>query len=111
MAAKLKPLLPEIVFLGGCTTGLMITDPGASPVLATDDVDIIVEVASYAEYSRFSKRLRSLGFAERLVRRCADLQVVDRPYETRCDADRRENPWFLEPLVQTRNGERQSHFA
>ncbi|MDO8434847.1 MAG: hypothetical protein Q7S58_20810 [Candidatus Binatus sp.] len=64
MAAKLKPLLPEIVFLGGCTTGLLITDPGASPVRATDDVDVIVEVASYAEYSRFSKRLRSLGFSE-----------------------------------------------
>ncbi len=32
MAAKVKPLLPEIVFLGGCTTGLMITDPRASPV-------------------------------------------------------------------------------
>jgi hypothetical protein len=64
MAAKLKPLLPEITFVGGCTTGLLITDPAASPVRATDDVDVIVEVASYAEYSRFSKRLRSLGFSE-----------------------------------------------
>ena len=64
MAAKLKPLLPEIVFVGGCTTGLLITDPAASPVRATDDVDVIVEVASYAEYARFSKRLRELGFSE-----------------------------------------------
>jgi hypothetical protein len=64
MAAKLKPLLPEIVFVGGCTTGLLITDPAASPVRATDDVDVIVEVASYAEYARFSKRLRNLGFSE-----------------------------------------------
>jgi hypothetical protein len=64
MAAKLKPLLPDIVFVGGCATGLLITDPGASPVRASDDVDVIVEVASYAEYARFSKRLRSLGFSE-----------------------------------------------
>lgn len=64
MAARLKPLLPEITFVGGCTTGLLITDPAASPVRATDDVDVIVEVTSYAEYSRFSKRLRSLGFSE-----------------------------------------------
>jgi predicted nucleotidyltransferase len=33
-------------------------------VRATDDVDVIVEVASYAEYARFSKRLRNLGFSE-----------------------------------------------
>src|SRR5277367_1092221 len=64
MAARLKPLLPEIVFVGGCTTGLLITDPAASPVRATDDVDVIVKVASYAEYARFSKRLRNLGFSE-----------------------------------------------
>jgi hypothetical protein len=64
MAARLRPLLPEIVFVGGCTTGLLITDPAASPVRATDDVDVIVEIASYAEYARFSKRLRRLGFFE-----------------------------------------------
>ena len=64
MAQRLKPLLPEIVFVGGCTTGLLITDPAAAPVRATDDVDVIVEVASYAEYARFSKRLRNLGFSE-----------------------------------------------
>ncbi len=64
MAARLKSLLPEIVFVGGCTTSLLISDPAASPVRATDDVDVIVEVASYAEYARFSKRLRNLGFSE-----------------------------------------------
>jgi hypothetical protein len=64
MAARLRPLLPEVVFVGGCTTGLLITDPAAAPVRATNDVDVIVEVASYADYSRFSSRLRSLGFAE-----------------------------------------------
>ena len=64
MAARLKPLLPEIAFVGGCTTGLLITDPAASGVRATDDVDVIVEVASFAEYFRFGQRLRKLGFSE-----------------------------------------------
>jgi hypothetical protein len=40
MAERLVRVLPEIVFVGGCTTGLLITDPAASPVRATDDVDV-----------------------------------------------------------------------
>ncbi|MGH9764461.1 MAG: hypothetical protein ACREAC_26810 [Blastocatellia bacterium] len=74
MAARLKQLLPEIVFVGGCTTGLLITDPAASPVRATDDVDVIVEVASYAEYARFSKAFATSDFPKTLrrVRQSAD---------------------------------------
>jgi len=45
-------------------TRLLITGPAAFPVRAMDDVDVIVEMASYAEYSRFSKRRRKLGFSE-----------------------------------------------
>ena len=36
-AEKLRPLLPEVVFVGGRATGLLITDPGAGPVLHTID--------------------------------------------------------------------------
>jgi hypothetical protein len=64
MALRLEPLLPEIVFLGGCATVLLATDTGASPTRVTYDVDIIVEVGSRAEYYRFSERLRKLGFSE-----------------------------------------------
>jgi hypothetical protein len=63
-AEKLRPLLPEIVFVGGCATGLLITDPGAAPVRRTYDVDVISEITSYADYAVFSERLRSLGFIE-----------------------------------------------
>ena len=41
----LRPLLGELVFLGGCTTGLMISDPAAGGVRPTKDVDAITEVA------------------------------------------------------------------
>lgn len=64
MARKLRPLLSEVAFVGGCATALLITDPGAAEPRVTYDVDVIVEVASYAAYARFSRRLRALRFSE-----------------------------------------------
>ena len=61
---RLRPLLSEIVFVGGCATGLLIDDPGAAPVRGTYDVDVIAEIGTYAEYAIFSERLRALGFQE-----------------------------------------------
>jgi predicted nucleotidyltransferase len=63
-AASLGALVEEMVFLGGCATGLLITDAVAPPIRATKDVDVIAEVASLIEYHRLSKRLRELGFSE-----------------------------------------------
>ncbi len=65
MAARiLEPLLPEVVFLGGCTTALLITDPAAALARVTYDVDVIAEIVSYADYVAFSERLRALGLEE-----------------------------------------------
>lgn len=64
---KLIPLLDEIVFVGGCAAGLLITDPGAAPLRPTIDVDAIVEVASYEEWMDLGSRLRQLGFEQPLV--------------------------------------------
>lgn len=63
-AARLEPLLPKIVFAGGCATGMLITDPAAAPVRLTNDADVIAEISSYSEYIEFSERLRVLGFVE-----------------------------------------------
>lgn len=60
----LQPLLDELVFAGGCATGLLITDPAAGGIRPTKDVDTITEVASYAEYATLSERLRALGLNE-----------------------------------------------
>lgn len=57
-------MLNELVFLGGCATGLLITDPAAGPVKTTADVDVIIEASSLVDYHAFSKRLRALGFSE-----------------------------------------------
>jgi len=61
---QLSELTDEMVFLGGCATGLLITDAAAPPIRATKDVDAIVHVASRAEYYRLSEKLREKGFRE-----------------------------------------------
>jgi hypothetical protein len=53
-----------MVFLGGCATGLLLTDIAAPPIRATRDVDVITEVASLGDYYRLSDRLREQGFRE-----------------------------------------------
>jgi len=64
-AAKLlKPILGELVFVGGCTTALLITDKAAADVRPTYDVDAIAEITSYVGYAAFSERLKALGFRE-----------------------------------------------
>jgi hypothetical protein len=44
-ANRLGPLLQEVVFVGGCTAGLLVTDTGAAPVRLSYDIDIVVEIA------------------------------------------------------------------
>jgi hypothetical protein len=63
-ARLLRPLLGELVFVGGAVTGLLITDEAAVGPRITLDVDAIAEITSYAEYAAFGDRLRVLGFQE-----------------------------------------------
>lgn len=60
----LRPLLDELVFVGGCTTGLFLTDSAAGGLRSTKDVDAIVDVTSYAKYAALSERLRALELTE-----------------------------------------------
>ena len=62
--ARLGELANEMVFLGGCATGLLISDMAAPPIRATQDVDAIVQVVSRAEYYQLGERLREQGFQE-----------------------------------------------
>jgi predicted nucleotidyltransferase len=61
---KLAPFLDEIVFVGGVTLGLLITDEAAAPIRGTTDVDVIAEIVTYADYIAFSERLRQAHFTE-----------------------------------------------
>lgn len=66
-ARKLAPLLDQIVFVGGSVTGLLVTDPAAAPVRPTLDVDAIVALASYKDFTDLENRLRELGFHQSLA--------------------------------------------
>ncbi len=64
-ARALGGLVEEVVFVGGATLVLWITDPAAAPPRPTRDVDV-VEVVSRPELHRFEQRMREVGFREDL---------------------------------------------
>jgi predicted nucleotidyltransferase len=66
MAEALGDLRERMAFVGGCATALLITDPAAAPVRATQDVDAIVALASLEEYRRLGKALQERGFSQSL---------------------------------------------
>ncbi len=48
MARAMGPLCEQVLFVGGCATGLLLDDAGLMDVRPTEDVDAIVDVASLA---------------------------------------------------------------
>lgn len=63
-AAALGPLVADVVFVGGATLGVWITDPAAPEPRPTLDVDVVLEVASRGRLAAFEERLRCRGFFE-----------------------------------------------
>lgn len=66
VAEALGDLRERLVFIGGCATALLVTDPAAPPVRATHDVDAVVAIASLADYRRLGEVLRIRGFSQTL---------------------------------------------
>lgn len=55
----LKDRLGDFVVVGGTAAALLITDPGAKRIRATDDVDIVVSITTKGDYDEFQKVLRT----------------------------------------------------
>ena len=56
-------LRKQMAFVGGCTTGLLLTDAfSLEQVRHTDDVDLIVHVIGHASFSTLQSQLRRNGF-------------------------------------------------
>jgi hypothetical protein len=64
IARRLGELNDEVVYLGGCTTALFITDPLSLDVRPTRDVDCIVDLVSLPKYYEFGEKLKIRGFKE-----------------------------------------------
>lgn len=64
VARKLGPLNDEVVYLGGCSTALFMTDSLLLDVRPTKDVDCIVDIVSRSEYYKFAKKLEKQGFKQ-----------------------------------------------
>lgn len=63
-AGALEPVLDEVVFLGGATIHVWVSETGSPPTRATNDVDVICDVATKSAYDRFGERLREGGLYE-----------------------------------------------
>ena len=61
VAVRLKPLLPDLVFVGGQVAELLVTDPAAVRVRPTDDVDVVASTTSRIQYRSIEERLVALG--------------------------------------------------
>jgi hypothetical protein len=59
---ELGDLCDELVLVGGCAVGLLITDKARPPVRVTKDVDLVAEVVSLVSYYSLEAKLRDLGF-------------------------------------------------
>ena len=60
----LGELKNDMVFLGGSTISLYITEPQVVQIRETFDVDCVVEVSNRTEYEEMAKKLRTRGFIE-----------------------------------------------
>lgn len=70
-------LRARLVFVGDCTRALYITDPiTLEGVRATDDVDLIVDLAGIAEWAELIDQLRQRNGCRGL---CADRSALERP--------------------------------
>ena len=58
----LGELTDSLVFVGGCATGLLVTRIRANQIRATEDVDVVAQVATIAEYHGVESMLASRGF-------------------------------------------------
>ena len=57
-------LLGEVAFVGGCTTGLQVTDKVTQESIRfTDDVDLIINVVGYTGWAAFQEKLKNKGFS------------------------------------------------
>lgn len=66
VARGLQDLKDQVVFVGGATVDLYVTDPGGEPLRPTDDVDCVIGITSRVAYRTLEEKLRALKFSHPL---------------------------------------------
>ena len=59
----LGPVCDDVVFVGGCATGLLLTQARPERVRITEDVDIVAQALTVHDYHAIEKRVRAQGFS------------------------------------------------
>lgn len=58
-----ETLLTEVAFVGGCTTGMLVTDAAVlDDIRFTDDVDLVIELAGISAWQHLTERLAAKNF-------------------------------------------------
>lgn len=103
-----EELLNQVVFVGGVTTGLFVTDEfSKEDVRFTDDVDLIVNIASRVEWIQLQEKLREQGFGESMNddltcrMRLGELKVDFMPEDPSILGF--SNMWYSEGLANARD--------
>ncbi len=67
VAKALGDLLDDVVFVGGCVTGLLVDDAFTlEQIRFTDDVDLIVNIITRSDWNQLQSKLRNRGFKENI---------------------------------------------
>ena len=64
VAIALGELNTDVVYVGGATVSLYVPAPQTAHTRPTDDVDVVLELATYGEYGRLHDRLSAKGFTQ-----------------------------------------------
>lgn len=89
VAEALGDLRESLVFVGGCSVDLLLTDTAATPSRVTYDVDLVAQVAALAGYHKLEEEFAMLGFTRDMSKdapicrwRLGDLEVDLMPADT-----------------------------
>lgn len=64
VVSELAELAKDLVLVGGCAVGLLVSDPARPSIRATTDVDLITVATPLSNYYRLCDQLRAKGFSE-----------------------------------------------
>jgi len=66
VALALGPVCENVIFVGGCATGLLLTQERPDRIRITEDVDIVAQALTVHDYHAIEKQVRAQGFSNDL---------------------------------------------